>query len=359
MKIRIIPLAGLILLVFFLSGCAEKKSLVIQKSKSLPVMNLESTLSETSFISRNIPGKNSVFISRPGPVIETSPRDNSTTVIKINPQSYSRNVEKAGSSQKSSAIEEASSPLTIIPGEVLVYQLKWNFLNVGKILFACKEDTVNSQKIYHVMAITLPEGIWTRFGYGYNRFDSYIDAGTKLPYYYYDYSASSSRSEIVNSRINQSRGTIYTVIKKLKGDSVYSVRKKTTKFKGVIYDGLSAFYVLRAENMGSKNFFIIPVGTIKTVNLYMYVLGEKIRKFPVFGEKKYFDTFAETNYNEGIFRKGKLFMGITANDERIPLFLKGSVPFGTGYVNLIERLSLGNDFPTNSEYLTKVLDASS
>jgi hypothetical protein len=355
MKLKIIPLIGLMLLI--LSGCAEKKAVVIQKSKGLPVMKLESTLPETSFISNNIPGENSVITSPKSIGIIKSPQQKESTSKTEIKSTVTNSIQ----SNQSPSTQLISQPLTIIPGEVLVYQLKWNFLNVGKIIFACKEDTIDSQKIYHIMAITLPQGIWTRFGYGYNRFDSYIDAATNLPYYFYDYSASASRAEIINSKIDQNKGIISTTIKKeiLKNNSIYSDVKKTTRFKGIIYDSLSAFYVLRSENMWDKNFFVIPVGTIKTCNLYMYVLGQKTQKFPGFGEKKYFDTFAQTNYNEGIFRKGKLYMGITANKSRIPLFLKGSVPLGTGYVNLIERLSLGNNFPTNSEYLTNILNSSS
>ncbi|MCM8764989.1 MAG: DUF3108 domain-containing protein, partial [Candidatus Omnitrophica bacterium] len=63
----------------------------------------------------------------------------------------------------------------------------------------------------------------------------------------------------------------------------------------------------------------------------------------------------EASENEAIFKKGKLFISISADNERLPLLLKGRVPLGTATMELVSREILNENFSTDSRFLTKII----
>ncbi|HOC02533.1 MAG TPA: DUF3108 domain-containing protein, partial [bacterium] len=196
-------------LLLILCGCSEKEEVVIKKIENIPQ---ESISEETIPLIVLMPKKKiepaqgevtqSKTVSEEEEDIEISQPSESfvhETQINENISEQTKIVQKPAQviKKKTTAeITKAKSPVFTIPGECLVYRIKWNFASVGKVILVCKKEQINKQDVYHLVALTAPEGLWTKFGYGYNRFDSYIDSRTNLPFYYYGYSASSSKSQI-------------------------------------------------------------------------------------------------------------------------------------------------------------------
>ncbi|MCM8788801.1 MAG: DUF3108 domain-containing protein, partial [Candidatus Omnitrophica bacterium] len=219
---------------------------------------------------------------------------------------------------------------------------------------ACKKEKINTQDVYHIMGITVPEGIWTKIGNGYNRFDSYIDSKNSLPFYYYNYTASSSTYQITKSIIDQRAKILTYEVKKYKEGRQYGYKTGKVNFDGVVFDGLSAIYAMRGiveEAMAPSK---MPVGITKITEIYIYLLKRGTGSFAV-GNRQYWLIQSEASENEAIFKKGKLFISISADNERLPLFLKGSVPLGTATVELLSRETLNENFPTDSRFLTDIL----
>ncbi len=100
----------------------------------------------------------------------------------------------------------------------------------------------------------------------------------------------------------------------------------------------------------------IPVGITRITNIYLYLLKKDTDNFSV-GQRNYFLIQSEATGDEAIFQKGKLFVSISADDEKLPLLLKGKVPLGTATVELIAKKLLDQNFSTDSRFLTEILNA--
>lgn len=377
---KLITLTCTAALLILLAGCSEKPEVTVQKTGQIPEQN---TLSDTetfeALINDNLPSETQVSAFPVSNTNTRTPASGNKNTIKTpaktgktasNPRLQTQNETGLTDVKDIQQSQETQEPKTntavsltsyngdvyFIPGECLVYSIKWNFANIGKLLLACREETFSSRKIYHIMGITLPEGIWSKFGYGYNRFDSFVDGRTKLPFFYYGYSASLKNSQITKTTINQKDKKIVSEVKKFRDNVEYSSRKETSTFNfDVIYDGLSALYALRGTEMEKNRIFCIPVGITKTCSIKVSILGKLEKIFPFFGKKEYFLTESEASIDEGMFRKGKLLLGISSDTDRVPLFFKGSVPLGSGNVDLVSRTNLGQNFSTDSVSLTKML----
>jgi len=355
-------------LLLILCGCSEKEEVVIKKTENIPQESIsEETIplivlmpkkkiepaQEETTQSKTVSEEeeeDDVEIPQPAEsfVHETQISENISEQTKI-VQKPAQVIKKKTTAE----ITKAKSPVFTIPGECLVYRIKWNFASVGKVILVCKKEQINKQDVYHLVALTAPEGLWTKFGYGYNRFDSYIDSRTNLPFYYYGYSASSSKSQITKTTIDQNKKTLTYEIKKYKAEKQYGSKNGSIKFSDTLYDGLSVLYAMRGIACEQLPPTIIPVGITKITTIFLSFLEKNISDFYV-GTRSYW-LFQSEAKEEAIFSKGKLFVSISADNEKLPLLFKGKVPLGTGTVEIISKKNLGDNFPTDSKYLTEIM----
>ena len=341
----------------FFSGCSEREETVIRKIKNIPAEDISD---ETLPLALLTPEKGYETTR-----IETGlgyyPLENLSFDSGLSENTAEQTRKTIGKSQAGKTknknlpeIKSARSPIFIVPGECLVYRIKWNFSNVGKLILVCKKEQIDKQDIYHLVAITVPEGLWTKFGYGYNRFDSYIDSKTNLPFYYYGYSASSSKSSITKTFIDQEKKSLTYEVKKYKAGKQYGSKNGSIRFSGTIFDGLSAFYAVRGISGAQLPPTTLSVGTTKITTLFLNFVEQNTDNFSV-GMRDYWLFQLEASGEEMIFSKGKLFLSISADSEKFPLLLKGKVPFGTAVVDLVSKKNLGPDFPTDTRFLTDIL----
>jgi len=375
LKMKQIILILSISAILFLSGCSEKEELVIKKTESIPSENIsqetvpvvvmlptekpsekakqqEQITYETKTVTEKIEHKPVDNLAKTS--YDTWLNESLSTQTKT---ADSKNIPGKQSTKSKTPVPEIrvfKSPIVLVTGECLIYRIKWNFANVGKLLLACKKEKINNKDVYHIVGITVPKGIWTRVGNGYNRFDSYIDSANNLPFFYYNYSGSPTTSQVTRTIIDHNTKTLTYEVKKYKAGKQYGSKNGKINFSDVVFDGLSAIYAVRGiagEKMKPSR---MPVGITKITDIYLCFLKRNIENFAV-GTREYWLIQSEASEDEALFKKGTLLVSISADDERLPLILKGKVPLGTATVELVSKKTLDQDFPTDSKSLTEIL----
>lgn len=367
-----------IISLLFLNGCSEKKEFVLQKTETLPAENiLQETIPMVVMLphekpadmiqSQEIPVYETRLVSEkiPSRSIETHEKIISDTDLteRISNKKKTDDSKKPIQQKQNIWIESDSSEnknLNISPylvnGECLIYRIKWNFASVGKFILVCKKEKINKRDVYHIVGLTVPEGIWTRIGNGYNRFDSYIDSENNLPFYYYSYSASPSTNQITKTIIDHNTKTLTYEVTKFREGKQYGCKSGKIKFSDTLYDGLSSIYILRGMVQEEMQLSQLTVGITKIINISLSLLKKDMDRFAI-GEKHYFLIQSEATGEESIFQKGKLFVSISADNEKLPLLLRGKVPLGTATVELVTKKILNQNFPTDSKFLTEILNS--
>ena len=225
-------------------------------------------------------------------------------------------------------------------GECLVYKAKWNFVNVGKAIILCKEEKNGYGNVYHFAGITIPEGTFAKLGYGYNRVDSFVDKKTLKPYYFYSYVKNGKKERITEIFFNFYKDEYIWRIKKFKNGVIYSQKTGKVKFKRNIYDGMYVFYIMRTANYENKKDIIFPVAMVNIWDLIVKLKNKQKKIVPLLGNREIYIIQPIAKSNEGIFRKGKMNIWITADNERVPVYFEGKVPLGTAKLSLISKFKI-------------------
>ena len=242
-------------------------------------------------------------------------------------------------------------------GECLVYKAKWNFVNVGKAIILCKEEKNGYGNVYHFAGITIPEGTFSKLGYGYNRVDSFVDKKTLKPYYFYSYVKNGKKERITEIFFNFDKDEYIWRIKKFKEGTIYSEKSGKVKFKGNLYDGMYVFYVLRTANYEKNRTINFPVAMVNIWDLIVKVKDKKKKIIPLLGSKEIYVIEPIAKSNEGIFRKGKMDVWITADKDRIPVYFEGKVPLGTAKLSLISKTKIDPESELNRELIYSILNS--
>ena len=242
-------------------------------------------------------------------------------------------------------------------GECLVYKAKWNFVNAGKGLILCKEEKNGYGNVYHFAGITIPEGTFAKLGYGYNRVDSFVDKKTLKPYYFYSYVRNGRKERITEIFFNFDKDEYIWRIKKFKEGTIYSKKSGKVKFNGNLYDGMYVFYVLRTANYEKNRTINFPVAMVNIWDLIVKVKDKKKKIIPLLGSKEIYVIEPIAKSNEGIFRKGKMDVWITADKDRIPVYFEGKVPLGTAKLSLISKTKIDPESELNRELIYSILNS--
>ena len=141
-------------LLLILCGCSEKEEVVIKKTENIPQESIsEETIplivlmpkkkiepaQEETTQSKTVSEEeeeDDVEIPQPAEsfVHETQINENISEQTKI-VQKPAQVIKKKTTAE----ITKAKSPVFTIPGECLVYRIKWNFASVGKVILVCKK----------------------------------------------------------------------------------------------------------------------------------------------------------------------------------------------------------------------------
>ena len=226
---------------------------------------------------------------------------------------------------------------------------------MGKGLIACQEEKTKFGEVYHLIGITVPEGVFANFGYGYYRVDSYVDKKTLQPYYFYSYIQNGKIKKIIEAKFK--KGEFTWDIRKYKKGILYSRKKGKTTYKEPVYDSISAFYLMRTFDFEKEDKFTIKIGITKIWDLIIRVLDKKEENIPQYGEKEVYIIEPEAKSNEGFFRKGKMIMWITADEKKIPVYFSGKAPIGSGDLSLISKITLNPETPLDTQTIAWILSS--
>jgi len=355
------------LILIFLCGCCtasyrakqEKKEFFVQElSKKMPpppeeisVIFEDENFARREIIEKEIPSGR-VFAEK-----EKVPVKEKELIAKKDSSLPGKKVSKS-LPEITSKKTDLSSLFSAWKGECLVYEAKWNFITVGKGLIACQEENTKYGNVYHFVGITFPEGIMADMGYGYNRVDSYIDKKTLKPYYFYSYIKNGKIERVTEVEFHSKNKEFSWKAKKYKKGKLYSVKKGKVSHNDIIHDSISVFYILRTLDFnGEKNEFKLPVGITKLWALLIKVKEKRKGKVPFFGEKEVYVVEPQAKSDEGLFKKGKMVVWLTADERKIPVYFTGKMALGTGNLSLISTMKLDPDVSLDAKTVAWILNS--
>jgi hypothetical protein len=222
-------------------------------------------------------------------------------------------------------------------GEELNYRLKYGFITAAEAGLRVEESgkKFNGRPAFHIVADGKTAGSFDFFFKVRNRYESYVDQKTLLPYFYTENRHEANYKHTDNVTFDHQ-------------DDKITAAKGVFPFNGKVFDFLSAYYFSRSidiskikkgDNFDLKYFLEDGVHTLNIT----YVGKEKI--------KSNIGTFNCLKFNPTIipgrvFRKNsKLYLWITDDDNRIPL--KAHVELIVGSVTM-DIMSVKNlKYPLN------------
>ncbi|HNS32377.1 MAG TPA: DUF3108 domain-containing protein [bacterium] len=240
-------------------------------------------------------------------------------------------------------------------GECLVYRINWNFVRVGKALIAMKESSNGYGEIYHLVALSVPEGMLANMGMGYYRIDAFVDKKTLLPHYYYQYSKNKNKEDIQEIYFNWKEKNYRWKLRKFDAGKLYKTKSETLKLNGSSYDGISSFYMVRTLDFENKNMFTVPVVLNEIWDLIVKRKNKSRENIPDFGAKNIYVVEPQAKSNAGFFTQGKMDIWITADNKRLPVYLEGKVPLGTAKFYIAKEMQVSSGTQFNIDTISRIL----
>lgn len=221
-------------------------------------------------------------------------------------------------------------------GEKLQYSLEWLGIPVGKIILNVKGiEKIDGNECYHITAYAIPNKFFAKFYDVEYTVHTYIDKDS-----FYTHRFEKTRrikdksSYVVIDFDRQKKEAIFKTEGSAVGIQISPVRKKlelekpkTVKILTGAQDLFSSFYYLRLLKMKENESY--------SINIYYgqrnWSLNMRVEK-PFFKDIRNKGTFAvfgvsmDSDLNEFILGKRRLFVYFTADSRRIPLEFR----FGTG-----------------------------
>ncbi len=244
----------------------------------------------------------------------------------------------AGISSPLFAQQLEKAPETVFkPGEELSYRLKYGFFTAATADIKVENTDIKFEgnPAYHIVADAKTAGTFDLLYKVRNRYETYIDEKTLLPYFYAENRHESSYKHSDKVTFDHSTEKI-------------TAAKGTFPFKGQVFDFLSAYYFARnldvtKMKIGEKfdlDYFLEDGVHTLTIT---YVGKEKTDcSLGTFNCYKFNPTIIPGR----IFRKdSKLYLWITADGNRIPIKAHVEVVVGSLTMDLLDAKSL--KYPLN------------
>jgi hypothetical protein len=209
-------------------------------------------------------------------------------------------------------------------GEELSYKLKYGFFTAAETNIRVEESEkkFEGHPAFHIIADSKTAGTFDVFYKVRNRYETYIDENTMLPYFYTENRHESNYRHSDNVTFNHQ-------------DDKITANKGVFPFKGKVFDFLSAYYFSRSIDISK-----IHIGD-KFDLQYFLEDGVHTLEITYVGKEKMncvLGTFNCLKFNPTIipgrvFKKNsKLYLWITDDNNRIPV--KGHVELVVGSVTM-------------------------
>ncbi len=222
-------------------------------------------------------------------------------------------------------------------GEFLIYQVNWNFVRLGTGIIVCKEEERAGRSFYHLMAMTLPEGILANRGIGYQRVDTYVDKETLEPYYFYHYKRNRNKEDILEVFYNWEDGLYRWKARKFENGRLYSTKEEVAELPPDSYDTLSALFIMRESVPGVAEALEVPLAMREMWTLTLKPPVRQTGNISGIGARDVYVFSPEAESEEDSLDEGSFRIWITADSSRIPIYMEGRVPLGRARVTLTSR----------------------
>jgi hypothetical protein len=222
-------------------------------------------------------------------------------------------------------------------GEKLAYTLKYGPFTAAQANLSVQESPIkfDGKPAFHIVADGRTAGTFDVFYKVRNRYETYVDEKTLLPYFYAENRHESSYKHTDKVTFDHDNNTI-------------KAAKGTFPFKGDVFDFVSAYYFARCLDVSK-----IHIGEKVTLN---YFLEDGIHALTItyMGKEKIscpLGTFNCLKFNPTIipgriFRKdSKLYLWITDDNNRIPVKAHVEVIVGSLTMDLVSASGL--KYPLN------------
>ena len=222
-------------------------------------------------------------------------------------------------------------------GEELNYKLKYGFITAAEADLHVEESEkkFNGHPVFHIVADGKTAGTFDFFFKVRNRYESYVDQTSLLPYFYTENRHEANYKHSDNVTFNQQ-------------DEKITADKGIFPFKGKVFDFLSAYYFSRSIDVSNlkigdtfdlKYFLEDGVHTLSIT----YVGKEKVSC--VLGQFSCLK-FSPTILPGRVFKKdSRLFLWITDDNNRIPVKARVDILIGSVTMDLIATKNL--KYPLN------------
>jgi hypothetical protein len=233
-------------------------------------------------------------------------------------------------------LKEGSEPVFKV-GEQLSYKLKYGFLTGAEATIRVEdgEKKVEGHPTFHIVVDGKTAGTFDIFYKVRNRYESYVDKTTLLPYFYTENRHEASYKHSDNVTFDHEEHKI-------------TANKGVFPFKGQVFDFVSAYYFARGIDISK-----IKIGD-KFDMVYFLEDGLNTLSITYIGKEKVdcsmgtFNClkFCPTIIPGRIFRKdSKLYLWITDDNNRIPV--KAHVELVVGSVTMDLTDAKGLKYPLN------------
>ena len=213
-------------------------------------------------------------------------------------------------------------------GEILQYQLKWNVFSGGKMSFTVREDAyLEGERVFHLQAEAETEGMFHKFYPFRVKIESFVSRKDFLPlrYQYASWAPDETRLEVTSFPRGQPQGQ-YHLDQYKKGKK--NEKDETFNMVAFFQDPLSMLYYIRTQELNVGDRIEIPL----SVDRKNYkILVKVLRRTRIKAAGKTWDAFIlEPGLSlEGMpFKVGSLWIWVSADEARIPLYFSSRAPLG-------------------------------
>jgi len=238
---------------------------------------------------------------------------------------YFTHREDLGSGRKTAALtQEMQIPeKKFRVGETLDYDVNWMGLNVGSGRLEVREImTYQDRQVYHLVVTARSNKFLSTFYPVEDEIHSYVDAETLIPYRFEKRQREGryrAHEEMVYDQTNHKA-------------TYHSLLNNTTKEMEVpsgVQDSLSTLFHFRTLPLEvGKSVFIDVNADEKNWRLEVKVL--KVGLLKLFGRKEVPALLVEplAQFHGVFIRKGRMWIWLSLDEKRTPLYMKARVPFG-------------------------------
>ena len=213
-------------------------------------------------------------------------------------------------------------------GETFQYQLKWNVFSGGKMSSTVKEDAyLEGERAFHLQAEAETEGMFHKFYPFRVKIESFVSRKDFLPlrYQYSSWMPDETRVEVTSFPRGQSQGQ-YHLYQEKKGTK--KEKDETFNIDAFFQDPLSVLYYIRTQELNVGDRIEIPL-SVDRKNSKISVKVLRRTRIKVVG-KTWNAFILEPGLSLGgmSFKAGSLWIWVSADKARIPLYFSSRAPLG-------------------------------